>query len=159
MKKLFLIIAALLIIGAGFWWAYRSSLPQWLGGATTSPINVNATMPATVEQELRQRAQQATALQQLKRARDSRRMNDLFTLQTLLESYKNDHDDAYPQSLSELAPTYIGSVPTDPGTGVSYQYSRSAGTVSYSITYTLEYGVDNLAAGQHTAVPGNVAAQ
>lgn len=157
MKKLLLVIAIILLIGAGVWWGFRKSLPQWLGGWVTS--SANTTTPATAEQELQQRTQQASEIQQLKRARDSRRMNDLFTLQTPLESYKNDHGDAYPQSLSELVPTYIGAVPTDPGTGAQYQYSRSAGTVSYSILYTLEFGVNNLSAGQHTAMPGNVAAQ
>lgn len=158
MKKLFVLIVLILILGAA-WWAFRKSLPRWLGGTETSSANTNVTIPGTAEQELQQRARQAVEIQQLKRARDSRRMNDLFTLQALLESYKNDYRDEYPQTLAELAPTYIGTVPADPGTGAPYQYTRTAGIVSYSILYTLEFGVNNLVAGQHTAIPGNVAAQ
>lgn len=157
MKRSLLILLIVLLIGVGFWWAFRKSLPQWLGGTKTPSASTNATAPATVEQEVRQRAQQATEIQQLKLARDSRRMNDVLTLQTMLESYKIDHDDAYPQSLQELAPTYIAAAPTDPATGAQYQYSRTAGTVSYSLLYTLELGVNGVSAGPHTAMPGNIA--
>lgn len=156
MKKL-LPILALLVAGVGIWWGFRTPLPQWLGGR--GKHSTNSTTPATAEQELQQRTQQASEIQQLKRARDSRRMNDLFTLQTALESYRHEHEDAYPPALQELAPRYVGTIPADPGTGAQYQYSTSAGTVAYTITYTLEYGVDNLTAGQHTAVPGNVASR
>ena len=83
------------------------------------------------------------------RARDAKRVADVKQIQTALEMYFNDNN-KYPGLTSDLAPTYIGIVPTPPvppdttlcsldaGTTNAYAYS-SAGTVNTTATYTIRY--------------------
>lgn len=157
MKKLFLIIAVVFVIGAGFWWTFRKSIPHWLGGRA-SPTTNSSSVPLSAEDELAQRAQQATFFKNIQRSRDSRRLDDIHIIEAALESYRQSNNETYPEALSQLVPEQFAAAPRDPSTGVPYQYTRTAGTASYAIVYTLEVGVQNIAAGTHTAIPGNIAA-
>ncbi len=95
----------------------------------------------------------------LAKARDERRLTDIRFIQSGLEAYRNDQESGvYPLSLAQLAPAYTASVPLDPKTGEGYAYVPvGEGPSSYTLLYTLEIGVQGLAAGQHAASPGNVA--
>lgn len=53
--------------------------------------------------------------------RDARRVSDIKNIQLSLSLYYNDYLQ-YPLNLSNLAPTYMSSVPIDPKTGSSYLY-------------------------------------
>lgn len=77
---------------------------------------------------------------QLGKARDARRKSDLNKLKNLLEDYYNDND-CYPPSLNQLAPDYIGQLPTDPLTHQSYQYFPN-GCDKYRIYVKLDYEKD-----------------
>lgn len=73
-----------------------------------------------------------------KGGRDARRLADLAQMQTALELYYSDNN-AYPAATSSLAPSYIASVPTDPGSGsAAYAYVKSASSNYYCIGATLE---------------------
>lgn len=56
--------------------------------------------------------------------RDQQRLRDLGTLKQALEMYRGD-ERSYPFSLDDLPATYLDPRPTDPVTGVSYQYQPS----------------------------------
>ncbi|HUD03147.1 MAG TPA: hypothetical protein VMR46_04035, partial [Candidatus Paceibacterota bacterium] len=57
------------------------------------------------------------------KGRDAKRVADIRTIQLALEEYYNDNGN-YPTALSQLAPTYIAAIPTDPSnSGTSYLYS------------------------------------
>ena len=59
-----------------------------------------------------------------RKGRDARRISDLKQIQLALEMYYDANGSEYPDALSSLAPTYISTVPTDPQTGVSYNYGN-----------------------------------
>lgn len=72
------------------------------------------------------------------RANDARAKADMREIQTALEQYKIDNDE-YPAALTDLAPTYLAAVPTNP-VGGQYTYTP-AGTPPQ--TYTLSYTLQN----------------
>ncbi|HEY5383442.1 MAG TPA: prepilin-type N-terminal cleavage/methylation domain-containing protein [Candidatus Paceibacterota bacterium] len=56
------------------------------------------------------------------KGRDAKRISDIRSMQLALEEYYNDNS-SYPVSLFALAPTYISSIPKDPGdNSTSYAY-------------------------------------
>lgn len=59
-----------------------------------------------------------------KNSRDQQRFRDLNAVSQALELYRNDNQ-SYPASLSDLLPTYLDSLPSDPTAGRSYQYLAS----------------------------------
>jgi type II secretory pathway pseudopilin PulG len=73
------------------------------------------------------------------KGRDARRLADLKQLQVALELYYSSQSTpGYPSALSELAPTYIGAVALDPGTGSGYAYAVNASNSYYCIGATME---------------------
>lgn len=93
------------------------------------------------------------------RMRDTKRLSDIKMIQVALESYKK-ASAAYPESLSQLVPTYLKDLPTNPSPGgMEYSYTAIGGTpyTYYDLNYYLEIGADDIALGDHTASPGGVA--
>lgn len=70
------------------------------------------------------------------KGRDARRIADVKQLQLGLELYYDDKD-AYPKTLTALAPEYIDEIPTDPTGGHLYAYSYCS-TDSYHLGASLE---------------------
>ncbi|MEI8067764.1 MAG: type II secretion system protein [Candidatus Shapirobacteria bacterium] len=62
-----------------------------------------------------------------KKARDSRRMQDMKSLQTAAEQYYSSNDSTYPLSLGLLSVDglYIQSIPKDPKDGTDYSNDMS----------------------------------
>lgn len=99
------------------------------------------------------------------KSRDATRMQDMHTLQLAFESYFNDcfqypealdvtSDDGCPVGIT-LA-THLASIPHDPlATNPDYAYVLNA-TDDYTVTFTLENGVDRFDAGVHTLEPDGV---
>ena len=83
------------------------------------------------------------------KARDVRRISDMRQIALGLEMYYDSNSSTgYPGTTgtnqwtameTALEPTYISSVPSDPGTG-SYQYWVATGNQSYVLKATLENG-------------------
>lgn len=101
------------------------------------------------------------------KARDARRMSDARNVQTALEMYYNDNtiypasaDVVFPGILSStLIPTFISSIPSDPG-GSTYRYYTNNGTVGYAIRVNFEtkpacyyYGGSFTATGNYWSLP------
>jgi len=66
------------------------------------------------------------------KSRDARRLSDVKELQNALELYNND-ESVYPDTLTDLVPTYITAMPTDPQSAATYHYGPLA-TVGSSAT-------------------------
>jgi prepilin-type N-terminal cleavage/methylation domain-containing protein len=58
-----------------------------------------------------------------KKGRDARRISDIKQLQLALELFYDNNSSEYPDALSQLAPTYISVVPSDPQSG-SYAFDN-----------------------------------
>lgn len=76
-----------------------------------------------------------------KQVRDSRRKTDLLEIQQALETYRSENG-YYPANATwttDLAPSYINEIPSDPKTG-SYRYVGAGVSFnsSYSLCTTLE---------------------
>lgn len=105
------------------------------------------------------------------RARDAKRVADIKQISSALELYFTDQS-AYPVEATAVelgdannncldaggivaacatTPTYMGLIPTDPGTG-TYSYTSADGT-TYSIAFTLEGDTGSLPSGARTASP------
>lgn len=69
------------------------------------------------------------------KGRDAKRVSDMKQLQLALEFYYDANSNTYPNSLNDLASTYIGTVPVDPGS-TSYEYGTDG--VTYILGATLE---------------------
>jgi prepilin-type N-terminal cleavage/methylation domain-containing protein len=102
------------------------------------------------------------------KGRDTKRIGDVRQLQFALEMYKNDNG-VYPVAITSGntlvgtdGTTYMAKVPTSPNkvdgscTDDSYTYTRDSNDASYHFTYCLGGAVNNVTAGNCTAVPGNV---
>lgn len=70
----------------------------------------------------------------LQRARDGRRVSDLEQMRTALEIYRSDTG-LYPETLDDLSPNYITTLPTDP-LSPRYDYFYLPDTGNYR-TYSL----------------------
>ncbi|MFZ4648227.1 MAG: type II secretion system protein [Patescibacteria group bacterium] len=84
------------------------------------------------------------------KARDARRVSDIKQIQTALELFADANTSTsgiYPAALTNLTPTYMGSVPTNPtptndgscAVGATYTYATSSAT-SYNLSYCLSTG-------------------
>lgn len=74
------------------------------------------------------------------KARDARRVSDIRQLQLALQMYY-DANGSYPAALTNLTPTYISTVPTDPDGTSNYQYCVSS-TIGYHLG-TRAAGLEN----------------
>ena len=72
------------------------------------------------------------------KARDSRRQQDLGAIQTALELYHINNSSLYPQTLDELVPNEMKTIPTDPTTKEKYVYAVEPGNKVYQLGATLE---------------------
>ena len=72
------------------------------------------------------------------KARDSRRQQDLGAIQTALELYHINNSSLYPQTLDELVPNEMKTIPTDPTTKEKYPYAVEPGNKIYQLGATLE---------------------
>ncbi|MBU0624984.1 hypothetical protein KKF05_01435 [Patescibacteria group bacterium] len=82
--------------------------------------------------------------------RDWQRYQDITALRLAVNSFFNDTG-LYPESLTELVPKYIENVPKDPKTNTEYRYAREEN--SFSLGFSLEEGVAQLASGSHNLTP------
>ena len=71
-----------------------------------------------------------------KKARDSRRMEDMNSIQKALEMYYGQNNYKYPDSLSTLVPGYVQAVRNDPKTNTPY--TVSIGNTGYCICADVE---------------------
>ena len=82
-----------------------------------------------------------------KKARDSRRIEDLNAIQKALEQYYGGNGYVYPVAGSNLpiglTPDYMEKWPTDPKSGGSYAYSNDVAANSYCVCVEM----DNLTGG------------
>ena len=69
--------------------------------------------------------------------RDVQRETDVVKLRNGLASYYAARS-GYPQSLSNLAPDFLPSIPQDPATGASYTYKALDGTSNYTLCVNFE---------------------
>ncbi len=110
------------------------------------------------------------------KSRDAKRVSDVKQVSTALELYFADNN-GYPVAAAAItlgdadhdcldkggfvaacatAPTYMGTVPSNPSpNGTAYTYAISDGT-TYSIGFTLEGQTGGLIAGAHTATPSGL---
>ncbi len=96
------------------------------------------------------------------KSRDTRRIADIKQIQLALALYF-DSNAEYPDTLSELATTYIAAIPTDPVGGGAYAYSpigTGAGTTcsSYHLGATLEELSNQALRGDIDAAAGGAGA-
>jgi general secretion pathway protein G len=97
------------------------------------------------------------------KSRDTRRIADVKQLQLALALYF-DSNASYPVTLSQLAPTYIAAIPTDPVGGGNYAYSPiGTGTgnttcSSYHLGATLEELSNQALRGDIDAAAGGAGA-
>lgn len=77
------------------------------------------------------------------KGRDANRISEIKSMQLALELYYDANGNAYPASLSSLAPTFISSVPNDPQGG-SYLYEQLASGADYHLGANLELDNDVL---------------
>lgn len=84
---------------------------------------------------------------QTTKARNSRRMQDLSTLQSVLESYAISNSNKYPATITsvDLTTQYISKIPTDPSTSLPYKYATGAGAKTYQLGAYLEDETGGLA--------------
>ncbi|MBN2095863.1 type II secretion system protein [Candidatus Peregrinibacteria bacterium] len=80
---------------------------------------------------------------QTSKARNSRRLQDLSSIQSSLEIYFIEHNNKYPGSLAELVPNLMPQLPTDPSsteaTTYNYKYEPKPVTLNkYQIAATIE---------------------
>lgn len=71
------------------------------------------------------------------KSRDARRVADIKQIQLAMQLYY-DASSTYPSALSELATTYIATVPSDPVGQVAYPYERLNSGASYHLGANLE---------------------
>lgn len=71
------------------------------------------------------------------KSRDARRVADIKQLQLAMQLYY-DASSTYPSALSELATTYIATIPTDPVGQTAYYYERLNSGASYHLGADLE---------------------
>jgi hypothetical protein len=69
--------------------------------------------------------------------RDTRRQEDVKTIQTALSAYYQKHT-VYPATLEELIPDFLPSVPHDPKTGDDYSYQTTDNASNYELCVSFE---------------------
>lgn len=74
-----------------------------------------------------------------KKARNSRRMQDLKAIQSAFEQYYADNSGSYPTTGCDPGTTYLpAGMPTDPKTGVAYSPACPTPGVNYRLSVPLE---------------------
>jgi hypothetical protein len=101
-----------------------------------------------------------TSLEDARKAsRDAKRLADIRQMASALELYFYDNgENAYPATLAELSPQYLGMLPTapEPHDGKCtaaqniYTYTRAAGQRDYALTFCVGADVGGYSAGVHT---------
>ena len=92
-----------------------------------------------------------------KKARDTKRVADVKSLQLAMELYF-DPNRQYPYSLAALAPTYIPSLPKDPVSNGDYAFSPlNAGCTAYHLGATLEDSTNVALSSDSDAAAGTLA--
>jgi prepilin-type N-terminal cleavage/methylation domain-containing protein len=87
------------------------------------------------------------------KARNSRRMSDMKSVQNAAEQYYADHDGTYPADTS-FGPTYLpAGWPTDPKSDRSYVYTPSAAMDAYFACAEMEGTVGNAAGADGSGYP------
>ncbi|MFH1046793.1 MAG: hypothetical protein V1738_00680 [Patescibacteria group bacterium] len=138
------LILAIGVLAAG-------SLNVFKGGGQPTKVAQETTAPRTVSEPKTVTKNDAkTTDTKSGKDRDWQRYQDITALRLALNSYFSDTG-RYPESLNELVPKYIESVPNDPVTGNRYHYARQEGT--FSLGFSLEEGVAQLTAGGHNLTP------
>ncbi len=85
---------------------------------------------------------------QTAKARNSRRVQDLSTIQSSLEIYFINNNNTYPTALNDLVPTLISKIPTDPsskGAIIKYYTYNRPSTKTYRLAASLEDDTGGLA--------------
>lgn len=77
---------------------------------------------------------------------DPQRRRNIDTINAAIVSYHRKNK-AYPQALSNLVPSFLASVPSDPKNGRSYSYRVSLDLKSYQLWAVLENGQEYLRSG------------
>ncbi len=73
------------------------------------------------------------------KARDSRRLQDLSSIQSVLELYHIENNSEYPATLDDLkADGKLTKIPLDPSVALPYAYAPSANKKQYQLGATLE---------------------
>lgn len=100
------------------------------------------------------------------KSRDARRLSDMHQLQNAMELFYSSCN-GYPSTLATTANngcpagttlgTFLAQIPVNPTPGGStYAYTQTGSGTGYTVTFTLEGQVNNLASGLHTASPSGV---
>jgi len=145
-----LAIILLVVVGIFYGFSVMNNAPAANStNTTTNTAGTNSTTGPT-----------GTVFDQVARARDVSRLADVRQLQDALVQYQGDHG-AYPGSFADLIDGgYLAAIPENPSpNGTTYTYTP-IGTepyAFYTISYTLEVGAEEIAAGDHTANPNGVA--
>jgi general secretion pathway protein G len=72
----------------------------------------------------------------IRESQDARRRSDLQAIRTSMQLYYNDFK-VFPAALSDLEPTYIRKLPTDPSSGGNYIYQTYNAAADYVAAGTL----------------------
>jgi len=76
---------------------------------------------------------------QTAKARNSKRAQDLGTVQSTLEIYFIENANKYPDNLSDLVPKYMPKIPTDPSSATQeYSYAHDSSFKKYQLGATQE---------------------
>jgi len=97
---------------------------------------------------------------QTAKARNSRRLSDISTIQNALEIYFISNDNKYPATLGTLVPTQISKLPLDPVTDANYSYAPGPSNKTFQVAAHLEDeagGVADTAAVIGNATPDVIA--
>jgi len=90
--------------------------------------------------------------------RDGIRIEHVKLFRTALATYHGDNE-KYPETVAELVPDYLESIPENPSPGgLTYNYTGigSSPFRYYEFAYKLEVGVENISAGLHVASPDSL---
>ena len=91
---------------------------------------------------------------QTTKARNSRRMQDVSTIQSALEIYFINHNNTYPSTLGDLiTDNLMNEIPVDPTTDGDYYYTKAVNSKTYQLASSME---DETGGAIHSAyVVGN----
>lgn len=153
-----LVLALFLAVVVGIFWYFTRD-----GGvlAPTGNENVNGSFVANTNQPVTTNTTNTgTIIDQVARARDLQRVNDVRLLQGAITEFYGDRG-VYPASFDDLlAEEYMAQLPENPTPGgIAYVYTPIGAEPFrfYTISYQLEVGVEDVAAGDHTANPNGIA--
>ena len=88
------------------------------------------------------------------KSRDTMRITDVKQLQGAIQSYFSTNY-VYPNSLSDLSPGILTSIPKDPSTKLNYGYATSTSPVKFHVCATLELNTPTGRAGIAPIITGD----